>query len=106
MTKKKVPNLTLEVRKLLRVLLDAPTAQHYGLELAKAARLADGSIYPILARLERVDWVQSAWEDIDPSKEGRRPRRYYSLTPKGAQVAREAVAEVQQFFGTLQVSEG
>ena len=57
-------------------MLEDPSDEHYGLELAEQAGLPIGSIYPILARLERAQWIESAWEQIDPSREGRRPRRY------------------------------
>jgi DNA-binding PadR family transcriptional regulator len=93
------PNLTYESRRLLRVMLDAPTEEHYGLELAEAAGLPVGSIYPILSRLERAEWITGAWEDIDPAREGRRPRRYYRLTALGVRSARRAVEEVRTFFG-------
>jgi DNA-binding PadR family transcriptional regulator len=79
-------------------MLDASTEEHYGLELAEHARLPIGSIYPILARLERAKWIESAWEDIDPSREGRRPRRYYRLTALGVRSARAVVEEVRSFF--------
>jgi DNA-binding PadR family transcriptional regulator len=90
-----------EVRKVLRVFLGNPKGEHYGLELAKAARVPDGSIYPILARLERAGLVGSYVEEIDPTVEKRRPRRYYRLTAKGVTVAKESVAEVRRFFGLL-----
>jgi DNA-binding PadR family transcriptional regulator len=94
----KAPNLSYEARRVLRVMIDAPAAEHYGLELAENAGLPIGSIYPILARLERAKWIESAWEDIDPSREGRRPRRYYRLTPLGMKSARAVVEEVRAFF--------
>lgn len=93
------PRLTYETRRILRVLLDEPRGEHYGLELAEAACLAVGSIYPILARLERAKWIESAWEDIDPALEGRHPRRYYRLTALGVRSAKQAVDEVRTFFG-------
>jgi PadR family transcriptional regulator, regulatory protein PadR len=48
--------------------------------------------HPILARLETVNWVESRWEDIDPSIEGRPARRYYRLTTEGAEQAQRALA--------------
>jgi PadR family transcriptional regulator PadR len=84
------PRMTMTTLKVLGVLLDDPTAEHYGLEISKAAGLASGSLYPILARLEQAGWIQGAWEDLDPAAAGRRPRRYYRLTPVGAVRARLA----------------
>jgi PadR family transcriptional regulator, regulatory protein PadR len=84
--------MTLQTLAILRVLLDDPAGEHYGLEIAKAAGLPGGSLYPALARLEREGWVTSAWEDLDEHEAGRRRRRYYRLTPDGAQRAGQAVA--------------
>jgi DNA-binding PadR family transcriptional regulator len=49
-------------------------------------------VHPILARLERLHWVESRWEDIDPQVEGRPARRYYRLTAAGVEQARAALA--------------
>jgi PadR family transcriptional regulator PadR len=92
------PFLTWEVRKVVHALLQAHNGELYGLELAKAAQLPSGSVYPILARLEQAGLIQSSWEDIDPRKEGRRPRRYYCLTSRGFKVAQNALTETCQFF--------
>ncbi len=86
---------TLQV---LAALLDKQYDDHYGLELAKAAGLASGSLYPILARLERCGWLESEWEDIDESKEGRRRRRYYRLTGDGVRHAQEELADLRKLF--------
>jgi hypothetical protein len=39
-----------------------------GLEICAAAGLASGTVHPILARLERLGWLESRWEDIDPAR--------------------------------------
>ena len=83
------PRLTLQTQLVLSVLLDG--GEQYGLEIAKQAGLASGTIYPILARLETAGWVESGWEDIDESLEGRRKRRYYRLTGVGERQGREAL---------------
>lgn len=90
------PRMTMTTLKVLGVLLDDPTGEHYGLEISKAAGLASGSLYPILARLEQAGWIQGAWEDIDPATAGRRPRRYYRLTPDGVEYARRARDDAQR----------
>ena len=69
-----------------------------GFELAESAHLPSGSIYPILARLEKARWLDSQSEDINPSKEGRRPRRYSRLTSTGLVSATNAVREASKFF--------
>lgn len=69
---------------LLRLLRDGP---EYGLEILERLRgnaglnVAEGTIYPLLHRLEKGGLIASEWR-IDPS--GGRPRRYYALTSVGA----------------------
>jgi PadR family transcriptional regulator, regulatory protein PadR len=84
--------MTLQTEAVLRVLLDDPLGEHYGLEISKAAGLPGGSLYPILARLEREGWAASDWEQLDEHEAGRRRRRYYRLTPDGAVRAEQALA--------------
>lgn len=57
--------------------------QHYGLSLSKALHLGNGTLYPILDKLEDAGLLTATWEDIDPHLAGRRPRRFYSLTGEG-----------------------
>jgi PadR family transcriptional regulator, regulatory protein PadR len=82
-----MPTMTVQAQAILSALLEDVTSPKYGLEMAKAAGLASGTIYPILARLERQGLIQSELEDVDASAAGRRPRRYYKLTGEGARVA-------------------
>lgn len=84
--------MSLQTQQVLRVLLDDPLGEHYGLEIAKAAGLASGSLYPTLARLERDGWVTSDWEQVNQHDAGRPRRRYYRLTADGAVWARQELA--------------
>jgi PadR family transcriptional regulator PadR len=84
--------MTLQTQAVLRVLLDHPLQEHYGLEISKAAGLASGSLYPTMARLERAGWVSSDWEQVDTHAAGRPRRRYYKLTPDGAEMAEQSLA--------------
>lgn len=86
------PKMTLPTQLVLRTLLEEPTRERYGLQISEAAGLATGTIHPILARLEGFGWLESRWEHIDPVKEGRPRRRYYRLSPDGAELARHALA--------------
>ncbi|MGH3693984.1 MAG: PadR family transcriptional regulator [Pseudonocardiaceae bacterium] len=88
--------ITLQTLQVLKVLLDDPGGEHYGLEISRNAELPTGSIYPILARLEAAGWVTSAWENIDEAAEGRRRRRYYRLSRNGVELARREVLEAQR----------
>jgi PadR family transcriptional regulator, regulatory protein PadR len=89
------PRMTLQTLRVLGVLLQEKTGEQYGLEISRQAGLPTGSIYPILARLEAAGWVTSAWEEIDPAKAGRRPRRYYRLTASGIERAQQAMRVVR-----------
>jgi PadR family transcriptional regulator, regulatory protein PadR len=68
---------------LLSVLQAEP---HYGLAILERLRgeaglpLAEGTIYPLLHRLERAKLVKSEWR---LESEGARPRKYYALTDAG-----------------------
>lgn len=88
----------MTVAKVLRVFLDDPGTPCYGLELMKATGLPSGSLYPVLARLERAGWLRSEREEIDPVAEGRPARRYYALTPDGLATARVELAALSERF--------
>jgi DNA-binding PadR family transcriptional regulator len=87
--------MTIPSQLVLQVLLENPERELYGLEIGSAAGLASGTVHPLLARLERHGWLESRWEDIDPSTAGRPARRYYRLTPHGAEQARAALARAR-----------
>jgi len=86
------PRMTISTQLVLHALLDDPTQELYGLQLGAAAGLPSGTVHPILARLERLGWVESRWEQVEPRLQGRPARRYYQLTGSGAQDARAALA--------------
>ncbi|MFH8248792.1 PadR family transcriptional regulator [Microbacterium sp. B2969] len=92
----KPPRMTISMQLVLHALLLDPSAELYGLEIGAAAGLPSGTVHPILARLEGLGWVTSRWEDIDPSVEGRPPRRYYKLDANGEVAARNALAKAYQ----------
>ncbi|MEO3872035.1 helix-turn-helix transcriptional regulator [Nonomuraea sp. B12E4] len=85
------PRMTLQVQAVLRVFLADPAQCRYGLELCAATTLPSGTIYPILARLERIGWIESHWEEPQAA-EGRPRRRYHTMTPDGAERSRDAIA--------------
>jgi DNA-binding PadR family transcriptional regulator len=70
-----------------------PTAPHYGYDLMRAARLASGTLYPMLARLQQEGLVESEWEVQRQDGGGRPPRKYYRLTGEGVRVARLELAQ-------------
>jgi PadR family transcriptional regulator, regulatory protein PadR len=87
-----VLRMTIPTQRVLEALLEDPVRELYGMEIGSAADLRSGTVHPILARLERVGWLTSRWEEIDASVEGRPARRYYVLTAEGVQAARAALA--------------
>jgi PadR family transcriptional regulator, regulatory protein PadR len=91
------PRMTLQVQLVLAEMLTEPTRPRYGLDLCAATGLPSGTIYPIMARLEQCQWVESDWEDPEAHiTEGRPRRRYYQLTREGAECATEALQAIQR----------
>ena len=54
-----------------------------GYDIIKSTRLASGTLYPLLKRLENAGWLTSKPENIDPVVEGRPARTLYSVTKLG-----------------------
>jgi PadR family transcriptional regulator PadR len=70
--------------------------ERYGLAILDAAGgsggvLSDGTLYPLLARLEREAKVEARWTLADDAKI---PRKYYRLTAEGERL----VAEMQPLW--------
>ncbi|NBV22964.1 MAG: PadR family transcriptional regulator [Proteobacteria bacterium] len=61
--------------------------RHHGYEVSP------GTLYPILARMERFGWLKSD----RPARSGSRERRSYKITPTG----RKVLAVVQRQLGEL-----
>ncbi|GIH25135.1 hypothetical protein Aph01nite_34450 [Acrocarpospora phusangensis] len=95
------PRMTLQTQLVLRALLEDPTREMYGLEICHAAGLQPGTIHPILVRFEGIGWLESHFEDIDPHAAGRPRRRYYRLTPDGAEQAHKALAQAPTKIANL-----
>ncbi len=72
--------LTATLRAVLTAFLRSE-GETWGLRLATETGFPTGTIYPLLARLEREGFVQSHWAE-DTARRGPR-RRMYSLTPTG-----------------------
>lgn len=80
------------------VLLAIRNGHRYGFDIMDATGLPDGTVYPLLRRLERRGVLSAAWEDEEAARaEQRPPRRYYQLTPVG----RSSLAEVAARFPAL-----
>jgi DNA-binding PadR family transcriptional regulator len=59
-------------------------------------RLSPGTIYPMLHGMARKGYLRARAE-----RSGRRSRKVYGITPRGAAVLREARARVRELFGEL-----
>lgn len=80
------------------VLLAIQAGHRYGFDIMDATGLPDGTVYPILRRLERRGVLAGDWEAEDVAKEEQRPqRRYYELTPVGE----ASIGEVLERFPRL-----
>jgi len=84
--------MSLQTLQVLETFLENPAAQLSGADVQKHCRLASGTLYPILLRLESAGWFVSRWEAIDPASAGRPRRRLYRLTPGGLARASEVFA--------------
>ena len=80
------------------VLLAIRHGHRYGFDVMDATGLPDGTVYPILRRLERRGVLEGAWEDAAAAHaEQRPPRRYYKLT----RVGEACMPEVLERFPAL-----
>ena len=93
------PRMSAETLRILGVMLEDPLAWQYSLGLSETASVATGTIYPMLARLERAGWLESRWEELGPNDGGRPRRRLYRLTGHGE---RASMAELEEIAKVAQ----
>lgn len=86
----RVTPATVDVLKVL-IAAEGPV---WGLQIVKTTGRPSGSVYPILDRLESLEWVASAWED-DTTRQGPR-RRYYRLQEEARELATASVTTLEQ----------
>jgi PadR family transcriptional regulator PadR len=78
--------------------------RHYGYSLVRVLSesgpiaLKEGTIYPILARLDRDGLVRSEWVESDQGP----PRKYYGLTLSGRQLFDELSQEFDLLVSLVQ----
>jgi len=89
-----VGSLKLEMRRgaIVLAVLSRLGSEQYGYSLKRALaekglQIDEGTLYPLLRRLESQGLLESAWR----LEEGR-PRRYYKLSKRGA----DALAELRR----------
>jgi PadR family transcriptional regulator, regulatory protein PadR len=85
--------MTAQTLKVLTAFASHPQDEASGAEIARSTKLATGTLYPILIRLEEAGWLKSRWEADDPHKLGRPRKRLYRITGIGARKAQLAFKE-------------
>src|SRR4026209_393325 len=87
--------LRLELRRgsLTLAVLAELRSERYGYTLRKALadlglEIDEGTLYPLLRRLESQDLLTSEWRE-----EGGRKKRFYKLSPDGRQILKHMLAE-------------
>jgi len=92
--------MTQPVREVLAALISNPAADHHALEIRSETGLPLRSVYPVLVRLEALQWLDSGWESLEgpgqPKREQGWPRRrWYRLSAQGLVMARGALASAR-----------
>ena len=67
--------------RVLALLYQDEAGEHYGLSIGKALEMGNGTLYPILDKLENWGLIKAQQEHLAGA--GRRPRFYYHLTAEG-----------------------
>ena len=95
--------LRLELRRgsLILAVLAALRSEQYGYTLRKALEeqgldVDEGTLYPLLRRLESQGLLQSEWREED-----RRNKRFYKLSAEGRQVLKLLLVEWQGLEASL-----
>lgn len=86
--------MSAETLRALGAMLEDPRASYYGLELADIAGISPGTVYPMLARLEKHGLLESSWERRRPADANRPRRRLYRLTGLGEKVALQEIDKI------------
>lgn len=96
-------SLRLELRRgcLVLAVLAQLRAEHYGYSLRTALsdlglEIDEGTLYPLLRRLEHQDLLTSEWRE-----EGGRKKRFYRLSPEGRQMLKHLLAEWRHLNDSL-----
>ena len=97
-------NLSLELRRgaLTLAVLSRLQEERYGYDLKQSLddqglEINEGTLYPLLRRLEKQGLLESDWKIAD----GSRPRRYYRLNQTGETVFANLMNEWQALVGVM-----
>jgi PadR family transcriptional regulator PadR len=96
-------NLRLELRRgcLTLAVLIQLRSERYGYTLRKALaddglEIDEGTLYPLLRRLESQGLLVSQWREED-----KRNKRFYRLSPMGAEILEQLMGEWQRINASL-----
>ena len=99
-----VDKLNSEIRRgaLVLAVLSQLQSEHYGYSLRKTLAdrglpVEEGTLYPLIRRLEKQALLTSEWRE-----EGKRRKRFYSLSPQGRAVYQQLLADWQTLNHTLE----
>ena len=112
MSPKDHESMTLELRRgaIILSVLSQLDEEHYGYSLrerldAKGMPIPEGTLYPLLRRLESMGLLTSSWQVVEG-----RPRRYYRTSPAGGELLRKMETEwrtlVAAVDGLLEKTDG
>jgi PadR family transcriptional regulator PadR len=59
-------------------------------------RMKEGSLYPVLYRLEDDQFIESYWEQVNDRRSV--PRKYYRITARGIAEYKRALDELKRFI--------
>jgi PadR family transcriptional regulator PadR len=87
---------------LLKLLSEKPM---YGYELVSTLerrggqpfQLKEGTLYPVLYRMENAGWIQARWETLERGV----PRKYYQLTPSGDEQLKTLISDWLEFSSAI-----
>src|SRR5438270_13904421 len=99
--KESEPRMSGPTLRVLAAVMMSQRDELSGAEVGRQAKVASGTLYPILARLEQAKWLESHWEEGDPRLLGRPRRRLYRLTRLGAAKAGAAFQELEPIVRRL-----
>lgn len=60
-------------------------------------RFKQGTLYPLLYRLERAGWIEAEWQEPPVGKK----RKVYRITKDGRRVLKERTQQWQRFTGSV-----
>jgi PadR family transcriptional regulator PadR len=95
------PRMSAQTIKVLGALMSSSSDELSGADIGRATKLASGTLYPILARLEQAGWFESRWESEQPQALGRPRRRLYRITAIGMKNASATFRDLLPAFGRV-----